>query len=58
METKEQAREKYLAFMLDAKNIKNCKNCPENEERKGVNQLPCGQYNCWVRLHCQKGGNK
>lgn len=47
--------EAYKAFMYDKGNVHNCANCPENRmENRSNNQLPCGQYHCWVELH-QKG---
>ena len=46
----------YKTFMYDENNVRKCDGCPEN---KGMasdasgNRLPCGQYNCWVSVHCQ-----
>ena len=46
-------REQYIAFMCNKENIHNCEECPENREFGNQNdQLPCGQYNCWVTCHC------
>lgn len=49
--------EKYCKFMFDYKNIRNCKVCPENKgiQSQRENQLPCGQYHCWVALSCNRG---
>jgi hypothetical protein len=44
----------YKAFMYNKKNIRKCDSCPENRQMKGLNQLPCGQYRCWVSCHCKK----
>lgn len=47
--------QKYLDFLYDEKNIGQCKNCPENKEfSRGDdgNVLPCGQYHCWMSVHC------
>lgn len=43
----------YYDFMYNPKNVRNCKECPENSgftEGANGNRLPCGQYNCWVEL--------
>lgn len=47
--------EAYKAFMYNMDNAHNCANCPENRMENRSNQLPCGQYHCWVELHHQKG---
>lgn len=48
----EKYSKEYSKFMYNKKNRCNCKECPSN---RGVNswndQLPCGQYNCWVTCH-------
>ena len=43
----------YVDFMYDRNNELNCSGCPENEgfDSWGGN-LPCGQQNCWVTIHC------
>lgn len=43
-------KENYSKFMSNKENIYNCENCPMNEGFENV--LPCGQYNCWVEIHC------
>ena len=43
-------KEEYTEFMYNKKNIHNCERCPENNKDK--DKLPCGQYNCWVSIHC------
>lgn len=43
----------YMEFMHNKDNECKCANCPANEGCKGNNQLPCGQYNCWVTVHCK-----
>ena len=45
--------EEYIKFMCNKSNSHNCKNCPENRQFSdwGGN-LPCGQQNCWVIVHC------
>lgn len=46
----------YKAFMYDKNNIHKCSGCPENKEMSNDasgNRLPCGQYNCWVAIHCK-----
>lgn len=48
------SKEEYIEFMYNPKNQKNCDECPENSNFKGVNQLPCGQYHCWVTCHVQQ----
>ena len=47
----------YIDFMYNEKNIGHCSQCPENRDcgnGPNGNVLPCGQYNCWVRLHCRR----
>lgn len=44
---------RYVEFMYDRKNIRNCDGCPENIGCCGwQGNLPCGQQNCWVEVHC------
>ena len=40
-------------YLYNPENIKRCVGCPENIGCTGINQLPCGQYHCWVALHCK-----
>ena len=49
-------REEYLAFMENPANVCNCADCPANRDEKSMIdfRLPCGQYHCWVALHCGK----
>ena len=28
--------------------------CPMNEEIQGESSLPCGQFHCWVNIHCER----
>ena len=54
--TKEE-RQAYLNFMYDPDNVRNCDECPENNgivNWQGEN-LPCGQFHCWVAVHCNQG---
>ena len=45
----------YLEFMYSKENAYNCKNCPMNDEFDDwQNQLPCGQWSCWVTSHCHR----
>lgn len=45
---------KYRKFMCNPENSGNCANCPENRgENSWQNRLPCGQWRCWVDLHCE-----
>ncbi|MCM1296803.1 MAG: hypothetical protein NC311_14795 [Muribaculaceae bacterium] len=33
-----------------------CENCSENRHDTGADRrLPCGQQNCWIRLHLGSG---
>ncbi len=50
----EQERNEYLSFMTDPENEFNCSQCPENR-RELFSRLPCGQQNCWVTCHTQRG---
>ncbi len=41
--------------MYDPENIRNCDECPMNEGiRSGDTDLPCGQFHCWVEIHCKR----
>lgn len=45
--------EEKINFLHDEKNIHKCLNCPMNEgfsDGADHNTLPCGQYNCWVKI--------
>ena len=45
----------YVSFMNNPANSSNCSECPANEdfsEWPGYRK-PCGQFHCWVDLHCQ-----
>ena len=48
-------REEYCEFMYDKNNVYNCEHCPEYKDPEqyvvGHDQLPCGQYKCWVEIH-------
>ena len=44
----------YRGFMENPDNIHKCHKCPENYGYDG--ELPCGQQNCWVSIHCAFGG--
>lgn len=49
----------YREFLYNPDNIFNCVECPDDkgmsDREWGENRLPCGQYHCWVAIHC-KGG--
>lgn len=49
------SREEYIKFMYNPENINNCSECPENQNSSSWlgNKLPCGQFHCWVKLHCK-----
>lgn len=47
---------RYCEFMYDRNNIRNCAECPENIGDEGYNRYLCGQYRCWVAMHCNHGG--
>jgi len=50
----EQNKENEKVFsLLDEDNYMNCTECPYNEEFDDwQNRLPCGQWHCWVDVHC------
>ena len=53
----EQEMEYYISFMYNRNNEMNCEECPENRHfDKWQGQLPCGQQNCWVTVHCNVEG--
>lgn len=44
-------KEEYMTFMYTTENEYNCMQCPHNDGFEG--DLPCGQQNCWVTVHCR-----
>ena len=43
----------YREFMYNPENIRHCEGCPQNEGYDDFqHRLPCGQWRCWVELHC------
>ena len=42
--------------LLDRDNICNCSECPYNEDMQG-HRYPCGQQNCWVKIHCDRAAS-
>ena len=44
----------YREFMYHKNNVRKCEGCPENEGFSNYqDRLPCGQYRCWVTVHCK-----
>ena len=45
----------YVNFMNDRNNSHCCDRCPENNgfDSWPGNRLPCGQFHCWVDMHCE-----
>lgn len=42
-------------FLADTANVDNCEACPYNEGSDSFqNRKPCGQWNCWVEVHCSR----
>lgn len=53
--TAKEIKRKYLDFMCNPENSHNCENCPENKGDDGwQGRWPCGQWHCWVNLHCKR----
>ena len=52
--------DEYIEFMNDPNNSHNCGKCPENAgfDAWPGNRLPCGQFYCWVCMHCDDCDNK
>lgn len=46
--------------MLNPNNVCNCEECPMNEgfEAWPETRKPCGQFNCWVELNCNRMENE
>jgi len=44
----------YIKFMCNPYNYKKCDECPANDDCSSWpgNRLPCGQFYCWVEMHC------
>lgn len=53
--TKTEAKE-LVKWLCNPENIGNCEECPYNEGFSSwtENLLPCGQFHCWVALHCKE----
>lgn len=50
------SKEEIIKWTCTSTNSGNCAECPYNEgfsEWPG-NRLPCGQFHCWVDLHCEE----
>ena len=54
------ANKEYIEFMYNKDNICKCEGCPENYGFKpgADDKLPCGQYNCWVAIHCARSNQE
>ncbi|MFR2774830.1 MAG: hypothetical protein ACLTBR_03255 [Anaerostipes sp.] len=54
MELTDHAKD-FVKFVYNPENVENCSECPANEgcDSWGGN-LPCGQQNCWVTVHCME----
>lgn len=47
--------EEIIEFLYNKENIRECDGCPYNEGQSDwQNRLPCGQWHCWVELHCDR----
>ena len=47
-------KEQVIEFLYNKDNICNCEHCPYNEGMSHESGNPCGQYNCWVEIHCAR----
>ena len=47
--------EEVRSFLYNPANVLRCTDCPMNGEFTAwpENRLPCGQFHCWVFLHCE-----
>lgn len=45
-------RTAYIRFMFNRDNAGNCEECPANIDLAGNGRYACGQYRCWVDVHC------
>lgn len=43
----------YKDFMYNECNCYNCDKCPENRGMCHESGNPCGQFRCWVEVHCK-----
>ena len=43
----------YKEFMKNPDNAFRCDICPERKEIEYGCRLPCGQWQCWVRLYSE-----
>lgn len=52
--TKKEIKE-IKTFLADSANVDNCTACPFNDGFGDFQRRkPCGQYNCWVEVHCSQ----
>lgn len=50
------ATNEYRRWLYNPENIRNCSECPDNIGCSNFqDRLPCGQWNCWVEIHCGGG---
>lgn len=47
----------WIDFMFNEENSHKCESCPANEGHSSWPgfRLPCGQFNCWVDVHTDRG---
>ena len=54
MTQQEKEIQDYKDFMYNPENVGHCEGCPENRDFSSWpgHRLPCGQFHCWVAVHC------
>ena len=47
--------DEYKKFMYNKENRFKCSKCPVNRHFDDwQDRYPCGQWNCWVDIHCRR----
>lgn len=48
--------EEYREWIFNPANSHNCAECPHENgfDSWPGDRLPCGQFNCWVDIHCNR----
>ena len=50
-----EALNEYVRWVYNPDNLYNCEDCLENHgfSRWPETRKPCGQFHCWVAIHCK-----
>jgi len=53
-------KKELLSFLGNKENELNCNSCPYNTNQDDWpgGRLPCGQFQCWVDIHCAENADE